>query len=342
VSSGNERDFWLNSGFHLLDKDESGRLIVTDDFLRAYLCRPEIRPLEDSSRAEFEFHAALMDEPRMVVSAAHVDAIEDEDVRDNYRVLFEFRTRLLDADSLESCYTKIFSSGNVNVPPLLIDQMVHIILRNILDGCHEPLRLRAAELFFRKQRASIQDGAVMLADFDVIEAHASGTSFGSIGRLIAEAQTPLKNVSLDVLERENSGLYWERDQRHDFVIRINHGAPAAQCLCDVIEQWILHFCNVKVKVRTISAIEESRWAWHIGLDSAATALLNDLWQGTKVESARLERLLCLYRMEFTDASDMRSDIAGRPVYLALCMDPDGGVRVKPQNLLMNLPIAGGH
>ena len=32
-------------------------------------------------------------------------------------------------------------------------------------------------------------------------------------------------------------------------------------------------------------------------------------------------------------------IAGRPVYLALAMDQEQQVRLKPQNLLVNLPLA---
>ncbi len=36
---------------------------------------------------------------------------------------------------------------------------------------------------------------------------------------------------------------------------------------------------------------------------------------------------------------LRADIAGRPVYLALSMGEDGVVRMKPQNLLTNLPLA---
>ena len=32
-------------------------------------------------------------------------------------------------------------------------------------------------------------------------------------------------------------------------------------------------------------------------------------------------------------------IAGRPVYLAMCMTEAGRLRLKPQNLLVNLPLA---
>jgi len=36
---------------------------------------------------------------------------------------------------------------------------------------------------------------------------------------------------------------------------------------------------------------------------------------------------------------MRPALAGRPVYLAMAMDRDQRLRLKPQNLLLNLPIA---
>jgi len=35
---------------------------------------------------------------------------------------------------------------------------------------------------------------------------------------------------------------------------------------------------------------------------------------------------------------MRPDLAGRAVYLALSVDEDEVVRMKPQNLLLNLPV----
>jgi hypothetical protein len=36
---------------------------------------------------------------------------------------------------------------------------------------------------------------------------------------------------------------------------------------------------------------------------------------------------------------MRPAIAGRPVYLAMAMDRQNRLRLKPQNLLLNLPLA---
>jgi len=36
---------------------------------------------------------------------------------------------------------------------------------------------------------------------------------------------------------------------------------------------------------------------------------------------------------------MISSIAGRPVYMGLCMTEEGRLKLKPQNLLVNLPLA---
>jgi len=53
----------------------------------------------------------------------------------------------------------------------------------------------------------------------------------------------------------------------------------------------------------------------------------------------MERLLCLFELRFANASDMQPAIAGRPVYLAMALDRDHRLKLKPQNLLLNLPLA---
>ena len=325
-------------------------MLVSDDFLRAYYLRPEVRPVEASCAGEIALHQALLEAPRMQVQAAQIDAIADTDARSNYRILLDFRARLLAAPTLEACYLGLFAAGDVSVPPLFIDQLTQIILRNILEGTDDALELRAAELFYREQKASLQQGAVMLADLETVEMYASGSAGaapgGGLEQLIAEAQAPfhgaqapLQAVDLDVLDSGNAQLYWLRDERHDFVISMNHSCAAAAAFCGVLEHWIRHLSGVSVSVTSVPRIDEACWAWHIGLDAQSTALLNDLWRGEEVERDRLARLLALFRMDFADAGEMRADIAGRPVYLALSMGEDGVVRMKPQNLLTNLPLA---
>ncbi len=352
------QDFWRHSGFHLLQRDAGGRLRVSDDFLRAYYLRPELRPVAESCAGEIALHQALMEHPRMRVEQAQIEAVVDADARANYRIMLDFRARLLAAPTLEACYLGLFAGGDVSVPPLFIDQLAQIILRNVLDRADDALELRAAELFYRGQKASLVEGAVMLADLETVEMRAStsanGATGGGLGQLIAAAQAPFHEaqapfhkdaqappqaVDLDVLDRGNAQLYWLRDERHDFVVSMNHGRAALAAFCRVLERWILHLCGVNVSVKSVPRVEEARWAWHIGLDAQSTALLNDLWRGEEVEPDRLARLLALFRLDFADAGEMRADIAGRPVYLALSMGEDRVVRMKPQNLITNLPLA---
>jgi len=330
-------DFWRNSGFHLLERDSTGRLRVTDDFLRAYYLRPEVHPVEDSDEAERALHAALMAEPRRRIAQGELAAIGDPDARHNYEVVLRFRDRLLEAGTLEACYLGLFR-GPVDTPPLFIAQMAHVILRNILDGTSDALRLRAAELFFRDQKATVQEGHALLADLETVERHASGNRYGSLGRLIVEASGALPSVDLDVLDRANAALYWERESRHDTVISLTYGRPALDALAAVIGLWVKHFLGLAIRVKPLRRIDEPRWAWHVGLDAESSSILNDLWAGSEVEHGRMQRILALFALDFEEAGRVRPDVAGRTVYLALAADEEGAVRMKPQNLLSNLPL----
>jgi hypothetical protein len=90
-------------------------------------------------------------------------------------------------------------------------------------------------------------------------------------------------------------------------------------------------------VKPIRQIDEARWAWHVGLDAESTAILNELWAGNPVEAGRMRHILALLALEFEEPGLMRADIAGRTVYLALAAEGEL-VRMKPQNLLLNLPL----
>jgi len=278
-----------------------------------------------------------MQEPCRGIGEAELAAVEDEDARDNYRILLRFRQKLLDAGTVEGCYMSLFKAA-IDIPPMFVDQLVHVVLRNVLDGCDDPLRLRAAEIFWRNQKATIQEGHVLLADLETVEMHASGNRYGSIGRLIVEAQGDVFQENLHVLDRSNAALYWERESRHDTVISLTYGRPALDAFCRVMEAWVAHFFNLKVAIKPVRKIDEPRWAWHIGLDAESSAILNELWAGSEVEHGRMRRILSLFEMRFDDPALMRPEIAGRSVYLALACDADQVLNMKPQNLLTNLPL----
>ncbi len=120
---------------------------------------------------------------------------------------------------------------------------------------------------------------------------------------------------------------------------LNRGQPALAALCRVLERWIAHFLGVEVAIAPKREIDDRRWVWHVGLDAEASALLNDLYNRVDVEAERMARLLCLFELTFADPAAMRPAIAGRPVYLAMAMDDASLLKLKPQNLLLNLPLA---
>lgn len=332
-------DFWPSCGYRLLAVDDDRRLRVRDDFLRGYLLRPELAPVRESGRAEIALHETLLSDPRARVSENEVAAIEDPDTRDNLRIWLRFRDRLLRAPTLEAAYVGLFEGEGVDVPPLFVHQLTQILLRHILGTDADPIEARAAEMLFRAQKISVLNDAVMAADEQSVELLATTGSLGSLGELLAQNRTPARTVDLDVLSEDNADTYWTRDERFDLAVSLNRGQPALAALCRVLQRWVAHFLAVDVTIAPEREIVDARWVWHVGLDAEASALLNDLYNGVDVADERRERLLCLFALRFADPAAMRPAIAGRPVYLAMAMDRQNRLRLKPQNLLLNLPLA---
>jgi len=333
------KDFWRASGYHLVRTDAEGRLCPTDDFLRAYLLRPELVPVEESCRAEVALHEALMAEPRLAVPDERLAALADPDARDNYRAVLHFRDRLLAAPSLEAAYLDLVRRGGSGLPPLFLDQLVHVILRHLLDGCDDPIRLRAAELLFREQKVSVRDGAVLLADDETVEMRSRSRGLATPGGLLIGAAAPAREVELDILDEAGAASYWERSDRFDTVLDLSFTRPGLDALCRVLERWIEHFTLAAVSIQPVQAVRDERWRWHVGLDAEASTLLNDLYEGKEVTEVVLARLLALFRLEFRDPEDVLPELRGRPVYLGLAMSAEQRARLKPQNLLINLPLA---
>ena len=175
-------ELWPSSGFRFLERDPDGRLAVTDDFIGPYLGRPELAPVDESCDAERALHAGLLENRRRDVSPEELAAVADEDARENYGVLLGFRDRLSAAGTVEACYMSLFGEGGVALPGLFVDQMAHVIVRNILDGVTDPFRARAAEILFRQQNAPIEDGAILLGDSGTIEMLAATRGMGSLGK----------------------------------------------------------------------------------------------------------------------------------------------------------------
>ncbi|MEP3277957.1 MAG: DUF6352 family protein [Stappiaceae bacterium] len=331
-------DFWKSAGLHLVKLDQNGWLKVTPDYLRAYYTRPEIHPVEESCPAEHTLFEKLMKDPLASVSSAELASIVDTDTADNYRIILRFRDHMVEHGTIEAAYLALFGEQGISIPPMFIDQMVHLILRNILADTDDPMRLRAAELFFREQAVTAGDDQLMLADEEIVKTRSENSGLGGLGDLLAEAGTPARDVTLDVMTDDNKEIYWQRSDQYDTAIDFRFTQAAPDALGRVIQAWIEHFLHIKTQVQAVKSIRDERWSWHIGCDASATTLLNALYNGETVAESEIYKILALYRMEFLDQTSIMDSMSGKPVYIGVAMDDDRKLVFKPQNLLTNLPL----
>jgi hypothetical protein len=333
-------ELWPTCGYTLLTPNEAGHLLVTDDFLRFLLERPELAPIASSCRAEIALHDRLLTQPRCEVTSQDLANLQDKDAADNYAVWLRFRQRITTLPTLEASYMAFFQGEGVDVPPLLVQQTTQILLRHVLGKAPTAMQARAAEMLMHTQKVTVlEDGAVMAADDETVERHATQSGFGSIGELLKQGGIKLRSVDLDVLNEDNQDAYWPRSERFDWVVSLNRGQPALNALCEVMAKWVEHFLGVQVRIHTEREINDDHWVWHVGLDAQASSVLNDLYQGLEVDADRMARLLCLFKLEFVSPNDMLADVRGKPVYLAMAVDAHQRLKLKPQNLLLNLPLA---
>lgn len=328
-------EFWVSSGHHLTQRTEGGGLAVTDELILAYLARPELVPPDEACAAERALHAGLMAAPRRPVSPAEIAAIADADARENWAVLLAFRDRLLGAPSIEAAYLALVRGGLQGIPSLFLNQLVHLILRNALDGCDDPYVLRAAELFFRPQRASLHEGAVLLADAEVIEAREGGAPLSPLVTMLGKEAAS----ELDVLGDANAWTYWSRSDAFTMALNLGSNPKSRAGLARVVEAFVGHLLNAEVRVEPLDRLEDSDWRWFVGLDVEGTRIGNALWQGEPLDPAARERLIAVFSLVFADASRVDAAIGDRPVYLLLAMTPEKTVQLKPQNLVVGLPLA---
>ena len=198
--------------------------------------------------------------------------------------------------------------------------------------------LRAAELFYRSQSAAVHDGALLLADAEVVEAQQHAQHDVHLSPLTAMLQ-PQAFGEMDVMDDENAWTYWSRSDAHAMAMNIGGNAKARAGLCRVIERWIAHLLGITVAVETVASIEDRDWRWFIGLDSEATRIGNALWNDAALDGSEAERIVALMRLSIEDTRLVDERVGQRPVYLILAMGADKVVRLKPQNLVAGLPLA---
>jgi hypothetical protein len=332
MTSSADKDFWLSSGHHLLDRDAGGGLVATDEFLKVYLARPELTPPPEACVAERTLHAALLADPRRTVSAGEIAAVADADARENWQVMLAFREQLTGHRTVEAAYLDIIRRG-VKVPHLFINQLVHVILRNALDGCDDPYVLRAAELFYRPQRMTLHEGSLIAADEETI----SGKRGTPVSPLVSMLGIPAE-AEIDVMNDDNAEHYFEHSDRFHVALDLTGGRRGAQALSSAIARWIGHVLGIEVEIEPLTEMRDTKLSWYVGLDTEGTRIGDALWNGEELDEAAQARVVGLFRLTFRDPNLMMEKVKGEPVYLILAMDKDRVLRLKPQNLVTGLPI----
>ena len=351
-------NFWTACGHQHLTCNERGWLSPTPDYWRLWLQRPELALVPESCKAEKRLHQALLDAPLLQVAPGDLKAVKDADARANYALFLSFRDDVQTAGSLESAYIGWMRSGHNPWPPLFIDLVVQAIVCHVLRDEQDAWVWRAAELLFRRQRITVESGRVLSGDSDTLDSLQATGGLGEMGRLLIEGGAPLKAVDVKVLHKDNAERYFAQreglgrfafllDMTHEIQNELPHGLilnmvnarSGLKALSVVLARWVQHFLGVSVQIEPVQKVDDPAWRWHVGLDVTATALLNDLYQGHELDTQRQQQLISLFKLRFENPQDMRADVQGKPVYLGLAMNAQGLLKLKPQNLLLNLPLA---
>jgi hypothetical protein len=327
--------FWASSGHLLLDREPGGGLKVTDDFIKAYLARPELLPPEEACDAERTLHARLMEAPQIDVAPAEIGAIADADARENWRFMLGWRDRLMAAPTLEAAYAGIIRQGVSGIPPLFLDQIVHVILRAALDEVHDPFVVRAAECLFRPQRVTHHENTILLADAEMIEGHEADRHASP---LLAMLGGPAA-TALDILKAANADQYWQRSDGFDMVLDLGGTPSGRAALAQALRLWVRQIHGFDVAIEPLEKVKDADWRWFVGLDAQATVIGNALWKGQAPGEEALSRVLGLYTMTLPEDVPVLPAAKGRPIYLIMAMSPERELRLKPQNLVTGLPLA---
>jgi hypothetical protein len=319
----------------MLERADNGGLAVTDEYLKAYFARPELVPPEEACAAERALHASLLAGPRQQVASDRIAALADADARENWTFMLALRDRLLAAPTVEAAYRRLVEDGARGVPPLFMQQLVHVILRNALDECEDAFVIRAAECFYRPQRVSLHESTVLMADAEIIERHEHDRHASPLLSMLGGPAV----TALDVLKPENADGYFARSDAFDMVLDLNGEPSGRAAFAEAMRLFIRHIHGFDAKVTPMEKIEDRDWRWFVGLDSEATRLGNALWRGETPSLEEASRIVALFRLDLPGDAGVRDDIAGAPVWLLMAMDGERLFRMKPQNLIAGLPLA---
>ena len=134
--------------------------------------------------------------------------------------------------------------GIGGTPPLFVNQLVHVILRNVLDDCEDAFMLRAAELFFRPQRLTSHGGSLIAADDELI-AQAPARIRRRSCPCSGCPPMPRSMCSATTMPQ----TYWARSDRFDMALDLTVGRRGLAALGEVIVRWLTHLLSARLPDR---------------------------------------------------------------------------------------------
>jgi hypothetical protein len=140
-----------------------------------------------------------------------------------------------------------------------------------------------------------------------------------------------------VLSEENADSYWQRNDQFDMGLDLSGGERGQAALAEAMTRWISHLLGIDVTIAPLTALQDAKLTWYVGLDSEATKIGDRLWHGEALDERAAGRVLALFRLTFADPTLAADVVEQEPVYLIMAMTSEQKLRMKPQNLLTGLP-----
>ena len=132
--------------------------------------------------------------------------------------------------------------------------------------------------------------------------------------------------------------YWERSDQFDMALDLTAGRDGLEALAEAMQRWVAHLMGVDVTIEALPQLHDVNLAWYVGLDADATKIGDMLWNGDDIDEAMMAPGGRAFPAKLQDPSMMMDKVKGEPVYLILAMTPEMTIRMKPQNLLIGLPV----
>ena len=333
------KNIWNTSGHSLLlnknSKDKS--LELSSQFLKSYLTRPELALSNESCEGEVKLHNDFKKKPLDSIKSIKNYNIKDKDTVYNWEA-FKIFCDHLKRNSYKVIPSYINAFKYNNIAPLFIDHLTHIVSKEILWSINDCLIMRSAELFFRSQKILNKEDILYSVDEDVYNIKSKYYETKPLDKLFLENDKDIVDAGFIIIKEGDMENYIPYSDTFDTALDVTFSHSGLDALCRAMEMWINYFHNTICKIYPVQKINDPKWSWHTGLDKISSGILNDLYNSKNVSDIRIQNFISLFRLELSNNFPVSKHMKGKPIYLGLATDENKIFKLKPQNLIFNLPL----